>query len=286
MACFHPLPAWEFQGLSRLVLTGKPIPVEFPCGKCIGCQQSRQRAWALRITHEAQINPPSCFITLTYNEPCYPSLNPQDFKAFIRRVVAAYGPTRYFMAGEYGSLNGRPHFHSILFGRDFARSYPVSGSGEATVYASPDLSRLWPHGFSSISGVTLQSARYVAKYTVKTARTSASHSLDPFTGELIPLVPEFARMSRRPGIGAAWFDKYWRDVYAARDGVCLQDGVVVPPPRYYDDRLDVLDPVRRTRSRFDRVIAAAARSGDSTRDRLRVRELCALAGVKQRKGKL
>lgn len=89
-------------------------------------------------------------------------------------------------------------------------------------------------------------------------------------------------MSLRPGIGRPWFDKYWRDVYAARDGVVREGGRVVPPPRIYDKWLSEL-PDGFAGERWEelkfgaREERARAFAGDSTRERLIVRERCALA---------
>ena len=51
-----------------------------------------------------------------------------------------------------------------------------------------------------------------------TGNKAAAHysSLDPLTGELFSLLPEFNRMSLKPGIGARWFDKFKSDVYPSR----------------------------------------------------------------------
>lgn len=272
MPCFHPLAAWRIQRLSKLLSSGKPVPLEVPCGKCIGCQQSRQRAWALRITHEAACHKhPSSFVTLTYNDDnYYPSLNYSDFKLFIRRFNSVYGSTRYFCAGEYGSLNGRPHFHAILFG---------------VVPHSKTLADLWPQGFTSIGEVNSRTAAYVAKYSVKAERSRPKFAVDPTTGETVELVPEFARMSRNPGIGSQWFEKYWTDVYAARDGVVLPGGVTVPPPRYYDKKLEALDPSLMLSKRLARAhLSDRARQSDGAS--LASQELVAISRARLKKDKL
>lgn len=270
MACYHPLPAWRFQSLRKLSADGRPVPVEFPCGQCVGCQLSRKRAWALRITHEAACHKyPSSFVTLTYSDANYfPSLNYNDFKLFIRRVISSYGQTRYFVAGEYGSNSWRPHWHAILFG---------------LVPTQKALDTLWGLGFTSIGEVNAVTAAYVAKYAVKSQRRRPRRVVDPTTGEAVDLVPEFARMSLRPGIGLEWFKKHWTDVYAARDAIVLPGGMHVPPPRYYDKKLEEHIPELRDVKRRDRVLRAFANRLDSTPQRLLVREACAVAALKMKK---
>lgn len=180
----------------------------------------------------------SSFVTLTYDEEHYKvSLEYRDFQQFMYRVRARYGPTRFFMGGEYGETTGRPHFHALLFGREFDRTNQVSEEA----FESPALQSLWPFGFSSVGDVTLQSAQYVAKYCVKkiTGKEAEAHYLrvDKQTGEYVYVQPEFGHMSLKPGLGYEWFSKYWKEVYGPRDGVPLKGGVVVPAPRYYDTLL-------------------------------------------------
>lgn len=134
------------------------------------------------------------------------------------------------MCGEYGDENLRPHYHALLFGRTFDNAGRVSEN----VYRSTELEKLWPHGMSSFGPVTYQSAAYVARYALKKITgDKAKHwytRIDPGTGELVECQPEFARMSLKPGIGKTWFEKYWREVYEARDGIVQQGGKQIPPP--------------------------------------------------------
>ena len=44
--------------------------------------------------------------------------------------------------------------------------------------------------------------------------------------------PEYITMSNRPGIGRAWIEKYWTDVYPS--DTCILDGKQFKPPSYYD----------------------------------------------------
>jgi hypothetical protein len=59
--------------------------------------------------------------------------------------------------------------------------------------------------------VTFESAAYVARYCVSKITGAEAEgyymSLDETTGELRPISPEYVTMSRRPGIGAGWFNK-------------------------------------------------------------------------------
>jgi len=64
--------------------------------------------------------------------------------------------------------------------------------------------------------------------------------VDKETGEVIERLPEFAHMSLKPGIGAAWLDRYMSDVYP--DGSMVVRGFEGRAPRYYDKKYKKLDP--------------------------------------------
>lgn len=231
----------------------------------------------------------SSFVTLTYDDEHFnPSLNYSDFQHFMYRVRARLGPTRFFMCGEYGELNARPHFHALLFGRTFSDGV-LCGKD---LYHSSTLERLWPHGFSSFGAVTHQSAAYVARYSVKKVTGDPAHAhysrVDTRTGECVQVVPEFGRMSLKPAIGKTWWEKYWKEVHIARDGIVLQGGRKVPVPRRYDEFLrsysDLLpaSPFRDALldAEFSRWEKREQFRDEYSPDRLAVREHCAKAKAK------
>lgn len=287
MACFHPLEAWRDDfGRIRFDDRGAYRPLQLPCGRCIGCRQVRQRAWALRSIHESKLHEVNCFLTLTYDEKCVPrSLDYRDFQSFMHRLRSAMRresgrKVRFFVAGEYGEVNWRPHFHALLFGYRPDDGVRV---GER-IFSSGKLSKLWPHGYSSFGDVEYDSAAYVAGYCLKkvNGKKAAAHyeRCEWDTGEIYRLRPEFARMSLKPGIGFGWFKKYWKDVYLARDGVCMPGGKVVPPPRYYDDLLSREAPLLACELETLRFERAQSFLSECEPDRLAVREACAIARSK------
>lgn len=87
-------------------------------------------------------------------------------------------------------------------------------------------------------------------------------------------------MSRNPGLGYNWFQKYWREVYEARDGVCVSGGNIYASPRYYDKLLEVSSPDLRDYRSFTRYVNSARFVEDSSPMRLLSREVCALAQQK------
>ncbi len=97
--------------------------------------------------------------------------------------------------------------------------------------------------------------------------------LDVETGELVLVAPEYVTMSRRPGIGTGWFEKFANDVYPS-DEVVIR-GKSSKPPRFYDRLLEAASPEEMRR--IQRARNDARDRGDETAARLRVREVCAEA---------
>ena len=89
----------------------------------------------------------------------------------------------------------------------------------------------------TIGDVTFESAAYVARYCTKKITGKLAH--EHYKGKL----PEYATMSRRPGIGRAWLEKYKDDVYNY-DYVVVRNGLKLRPPRYYDKIYDEIDSER------------------------------------------
>lgn len=285
MVCYHPLSAFqqESDGESkgRVVFheTGKIArALELPCGRCRGCRLVRSRSWAIRSVHEAQMHPVNSFVTLTFNDDHYKcSLDYRDFQLFLKRLRKVRESVRFYACGEYGEQTGRAHFHALLFGVGF----DADGKLGENLYRSKELERLWPFGNSSYGSVTFQSAGYVAKYAMKKKNGAMAEEyytrVDRKTGALVRVEPEMGHMSlKNGGIGYSWFVKYWRDVYAARDGVIVA-GKKLPPPRFYDRLLASNDPGLSTDKEYDRYINSEKFKEDCTPERLLVREKVHLA---------
>ena len=76
-------------------------------------------------------------------------------------------------------------------------------------------------------------------------------------------------MSRHPGIGKPWLEKYKSDVYNF-DHVIL-NGVRMKPPKSYDLVLKKLDPQLHTKIWLERKSLGRKREHDETPERLLVR---------------
>lgn len=197
---------------------------------------------AVRCMHEAQLHDANCFLTLTYSQEHLPAggtLVPEDWRLFMKRLRHFAGvPLRFFMCGEYGERFRRPHYHALVFGFDFAdKTLWRSTSAGFRLYRSRSLERLWHLGHSSVGSVTFDSAGYVARYVTKKIThpdSSGYQSINLETGEVLEQVPEFCRMSLKPGIGARWFEKFRGDLYPR--GKCVVNGVETSVPEFYRRR--------------------------------------------------
>jgi len=199
----------------------------------------------------------------------------------MKRLRKQFGKgVRFYMCGEYGELLDRPHFHACLFGVDFAADRKVwSNRNGYKLYRSPTLEVLWPFGHSTIAEMNFETAAYTARYVMKkmTGEAAEDHytKVDPDTGEVYQITPEFNRMSLKPGIGGLFVDKYMSDIYP-HDYVVV-NGSKAKPPRYYDKRFDKIDPLAFDNLKGDREIAAYEARLDNTPERLAVKETVAKA---------
>lgn len=212
----------------------------------------------MRCNHEASLYPVNSFVTLTYGEAHLPEdqcLNHEHFQLFMKRLRKKF-PSRFFMCGEYGGLNGRPHYHAILFGVQFDDRYYWRRSKSGFVcHRSAMLESLWKLGNCEIGSVTPASAAYIASYGLvqregRWIRT-VSGRVNADTGEFFPRVPEYMRCSLKPGIGARWYEKFSSDVHVG-DYVVLPDGQQRRVPRYYDKLLEASDPEALRQLKIDR----------------------------------
>lgn len=199
----------------------------------------------------------------------------RDWQLFMKRLRKKFGANiRFFACGEYGEKLGRPHYHACLFNFDFPDKYIWKVNHNKNIlYRSPSLEELWPYGYSSIGDVTFQSAAYVARYVMKKrtgdqAKEHYQHIDDD--GVITDRKPEYTVMSRKPGIGLPWLQKFHSDVYP-HDRVIL-NGVKFRPPRFYDTKHEVLFESDYQQLKQRRKKQAAKHADNNTPERLRVRE--------------
>lgn len=293
MPCYHPITAWyskEVNSSGKRSLVFNPSqalqpddPQEISCGQCVGCRLERSRQWATRCLHEASLYEDNCFITLTFSPEVLQtrdnpwSLDVRDFQLFMKRLRKRFGSRiRFYHCGEYGENNGRPHYHACLFNFDFPDKKLWKKVGEHNLYVSKELETIWGQGFCSIGDVTFESAAYVARYIMKKINGDRAEEhyqwVDDETGEIRPLKPEYTTMSRNPGIGKEWFDKFSYDVY--KDDFVVINGKKCRPPKFYDTQLEKLDPAMYDELKDARLNNIDRMHKDLTPERLEARERC------------
>lgn len=277
MPCYKPLHAFHGpEGITFSRNKSFGIPIELPCGRCIGCRLEKAKEWAIRCIHEAQMHEDNIFITLTYASEHLPknySLDHEHFQIFIRALRdKTKKKLRFYMCGEYGepteenNFIARPHFHAIIFGHDFEdKTYWKTRNGNR-VYRSETLESIWTKGNSEIGTVTFESAGYVARYVLKkqTGERAEAH----YNGRK----PEYTRMSNRKGIGESWYQKYKNEVFPD-DFVVTPDGRKMQTPTYYRRLLEREDPELHEQLKKLRVVKAQT-NPNNTPERLIVREKC------------
>lgn len=201
MSCKNPvhLPLESIKHaklLETLQAQGAYIPgqrfFDVPCGKCLDCIVSHAKTWGVRCMCEYQSSSEavkfrSWFITLTYNdENCSGELNKDHVRQFINSLRKHYRnkyKVKYFYCGEYGTKNLRPHYHLIVFDLPlYDLQYLKMNINGDFLYTSKWLENLWGRGFVTIGDVTLQSANYVARYSLKKNDTDCFMCCSPGFG--------------------------------------------------------------------------------------------------------
>lgn len=167
------------------------------CGTCSQCRAVRRRDVIGRALAESR--DPSCreftFTTLTYghdnrysdrvDHPHANYLEYSDVQKWIKRIRKRQIPgskqkyrVRYMVAGEYGTLKGRAHWHALLFWQSEAPRY----STEERWSEDP----FWTEGFTNWQKGDSGAVSYVAKYISKSNIDEATETC--FHGSFKPLI--------------------------------------------------------------------------------------------------
>lgn len=189
------------------------------CGVCSSCRAVRRRDVVGRALAEARS--PSTrhftFTTLTYghspqysrkvDHPHANKLEYSDVQKWIKRIRKRQIPgtkrkyrVRYMVAGEYGALKGRAHWHALLYWQ----SEPPEYSTEERWSDDP----FWSEGFTNWQKADSKCCAYVAKYISKS-------NVDPETETCF-------HGSFRPLIGGEFFGQ-WAELHVEQ-GLPLNQG--------------------------------------------------------------
>lgn len=276
---------------SRLFGGGLKPELELPCGRCMDCKIRRSQDWTTRATHEASLHLSNAFLTLTFSDEGlalrelqrdrHPfDLDVADWQLFAKRLRKELnkqdrGRFRFFQVGEYGDEQLRPHYHALIFGQDFREDMIESWKDDLghLTWRSRIVEKCWPYGFHEIKDLHPANIAYVCKYVQKklygARKSQALERVDSGSGECVTVRDELASMSRRPGIGHGWWEKYRTDAFP--DDFIVLEGKKVPVPRYYAEQMKKEDPTGWEQIAKQREMSAAKRAADNVPERREVR---------------
>lgn len=231
MQCLQPHDGWQSKTTGGVLIGQANAPrhhqrdrwqyIPLPCGQCLPCRTNHAKGLALRCQLESMDHDTSLFTTWTYDDAHLPpTLEKRAYQLALKRLrkaqlsgqhrPATAQPIRYFISGEYGETNFRPHYHAILFGANDSHRDIIAAA--------------WPNGFTYTVALTHEAISYVAGYTSKKlndAEHSAHERIDPHTGEVYTWQPPFTKWSQGLGGTAKQHVHSWRD-YAVKDGNKMQ----------------------------------------------------------------
>jgi hypothetical protein len=170
---------------------------------------------------------------------------------------------RFFHCGEYGNTCkhgldleevgcplcnvGRPHYHACLFNVSFSDLEAYGSAHDGSLrYTSPLLESIWKYGFVDVGELNFESAAYVSRYILKkiTGVKADEHYMQTdLDGVATWVEPEYVTMSRRPGIGRDWYEKYKDDLFPSDEVPVPGSGVFKKVPRYYEEIFKSEDPL-------------------------------------------
>ncbi|WNK13100.1 MAG: replication initiator protein [Microvirus sp.] len=237
MQCIRP---WYYEKVDKWL----------PCQKCNFCIQNKALDWAFRLCWEQKVSYTSKFVTLTYADEYLPieyatgegTFSLDDLQKFHKRLRKANEKyrrvnktpetvprIRYYQSSEYGGLNGRPHYHLILF--------------NCEPQTIGDLPKIWPIGNVDVGGVTGNSIGYVCGYHL--------NSIDTYPGRKKP----FATMSRKGGIGKNYINsnlKWHKDLDHPDENkfYVLDNGHVRRMPRFYKTKIFTKEEIEESEMTF------------------------------------
>lgn len=209
--------------------SGKIHPVAVPCGRCPPCKQRRVNSWVFRLMQEEKVSSSAHFVTLTYDtvhvpisEHGFPTLCKSDFQCYMKRLRKLCDGVRlkYYVAGEYGTKNHRPHYHAIVFNVPsqsfFEEAWAIDGVSFGSVH---------------VGSVTSDSVAYTMKYIDKPPSRRLYGSRDD-------RACEFSLMSK--GLGANYLSPEMLTYHKSdlsRNYAMKEGGVKIALPQYYSRKI-------------------------------------------------
>ena len=179
----------------------------------------------------------------------------------MRKYYERQGKTgiKYFYCGEYGETTQRPHYHMILFGAplDINQFYDwhVDNKHKKFHWKSKEIERWWGKGMIDVAEVEWNCCAYVARYCMKKLNDDNDKRYYAEHGK----IPEFVRMSRRPGIGMRYYEENKDHIYENDEVIqrTIKGNVsVFKPPKAFDRKLEQENPELYEKIKQARLAAA------------------------------
>jgi hypothetical protein len=206
----------------------------------------------------------------------------------MKKLRKQYPGVRFYMCAEYGEETKRPHYHACLFNIRLPDLIVYSSSGDEELYISNTLDKIWGKGLCTIGQLTHESAAYVSRYCMKkvTGNNADLHYqwLDLTSGEWFDALPEFNKMSLKPGIGTGWIEKWASDVFN-HDHLIVK-GKKTRPGRFYDKYREKVDPLGLESVKYDRYLKAQELGDQYSPARLQAKAEIARAKLRLKKRSL
>lgn len=186
------------------------------------------------------------------------TLYPKDLQDFLKRLRVEWfrrynhEGIRFYACGEYGSQTFRPHYHILLYNLPIHDLKPffINKQGDQ-IFLSDELAEIWGQGYVTIGEFNWQTAAYTARYVMKKQKGKGAAEYYENAG----IVPEFVRMSRRPGIAREYYEQYKDDIYRdlspenaehitlCQSSIILPNGREISAPKYFDKLYEGEDPI-------------------------------------------
>ncbi|UPW36336.1 replication initiator protein [Peromfec virus RodF8_48] len=172
--CYSPL-YFRVNNSSGMFLPEQRF-ISIPCGKCADCRVNHSKEWAVKcmchyLALPEHLKCQAWFLTLTYDDEHNPNvLIKRDLQLFFKRLRKhfKFSKIKYFAVGEYGSKTYRPHYHMIIFNVPIPDLVHLKNNifGDA-LYTSETISKIWGNGICCIGELSVKSASYTARYSLK-----------------------------------------------------------------------------------------------------------------------
>lgn len=184
--------------------------------------------WSFRLMQEYKRCDSAQFVTLTYDTDHVPispkgfmTLSKTDPQKFLKRLRKRNPDSKlkYYLCGEYGTKNMRPHYHLILFNARLDTIQPAWSVNDVYI------------GDVHYGEVNEASVGYTLKYMSKLKQIPLHANDDR--------LKEFALMSK--GLGDNYLTEAMKEWHKAdlteRMYLNLKDGKKIAMPRYYKDKI-------------------------------------------------